>query len=512
MNWQLKCFCIFLVALMIASCQAVGELPQATAPGEINPVVESTSQVPTQITFPQMTGTAQAIPTVVYPTETPMSPEALFDLSQWKSTSPNGNYVITCDYTYPTLFHAPTKTVIKTIQESSFRCENAVFWAPDESYAFLVAFDFDKTIYRLRTDGSQLEVVSINTEFSPSGVNCDVRFLWSPDAKFLAIAKGCGLYAVEPDDESSFAAPLPITSCCFYSFQWATPRVLMVEYHRGYSFVHVPSGNWLGHLEISGGMCPVQIPLISPDERWMVVDLPWCGGGEPGPHQFALANLEDGSERVFSESFADQIDFVGWKKDSSELYLVSRPAEAEALPDPRTPFGLLSLNPETLQTQNLFEQAWYVAFNQDFRWAYVVFPAANDDGSLRLDGGLWQVGTDQIIGRQVMANSLEQQFLVPQPILQSAYMYSATGQELGFSGHAVVRTVPAIWSHDNTRIATINADHQLVVIDLQGEIQPIAQLNDNQDWLYSQDWLFSVVAWADDDRTIDVDGVTWAVP
>jgi hypothetical protein len=506
MKWQVRCFCFFLATLIMVSCQAVGESPQTTPPGEIDPIIQSPTQTPTQITFPQMTGTAQAIPTVIYPTETPLSPEELFDRSQWKSTSPNGNYVITCDYSYPTLFYAPTKTIIGTIKGLTFRCENAVFWAPDESYAFIVAFDFDKTIYRLRADGSQPEVIHINTEPNPPGVDCEVKFLWSPDAKFLAIANGCRLYAVEPDDESSFAEPLLISSCCFFDFQWATPRVLMVEYHSGYSFFHVPSGNWIGFLETSGGICPQQIPLISPDEHWMVFDLPWCGGGEPGPNQFAMANLEGGSERVFSESFANQIDFVGWKKDSSEFYFISRPAEAEALPDPRTPFGSLSLNPETLQTQNLFEQAWYVAFNQDFRWAYVVFPAANDDGSLRLDGGLWQVGTDQIIGKQPMATSLEEKFFAPYLSPDTGYMYSATGRELGFSADTINRIVPAIWSHDNTRIVTINANRQLVVIHLNGDVHVIGQLNDNQEWLYS------MITWSDDDTFLQVEDVTWPVP
>lgn len=506
MKWQVRYFYLLFIAFVIVSCESIGLSTQATAPGEINSIVESPSPTVAPLTFPQMTGTAEAIPTVAYPTETPLSPEALFDLSQWKSTSPSGNYAITCDYTYPTLFYVPTKTVITTIRELSFRCENAVFWAPDESYAFLAAFDFDKTIYRLRTDGSQPEVVSINTEPSPPGVDCDVKFLWSPNAKFLAIAKGCNLYSVVPDDESSFAKPLPIASCCFYGFQWATSRVLMVEYHRGYSFVHISSGNWIGSLETSGGVCPQQIPLISPDERWMVVDLPWCGGGGQGPHQFAMASLEDGSEKVFSESFADQIDFVGWNKDSSEVYLVSRPAEAEALPDPRTPFGLLSLNPQTLQSQNLFEQAWYVAFNQDFHWAYVVFPVANEDGSLRLDGGLWQVGRNQMIGKQIMANHLEEQFFAPLPIANTGYMYSAAGQELGYSASAVIPVVPAAWSHDNTRVATINANHQLVVMDLQGETQTITQLEDHQNWLYS------VIQWSEDDQSIVVDDVTWIVP
>ena len=508
MKWRWICFCFFLATWLMASCQSLGLSPQATTPGEINPDLQGPTQTltPTQMTFPEMTGTAQEIPAVVYPTETPLAPEALFDLSQWKSTSPKGDYVITCDYTYPTLFHAPTKTVITTLQGLSFRCENAVFWAPDESYVFIAAFDFDKTIYRLRTNGRQPEVVHLKTELSSPGVDCEVKMLWSPDAKFLAIAKGCILYSVEPDDESSFAEPLTIASCCFYGFQWATPRVLMVEHHWGYSIVQVPSGNWIGRLEMSGGNCPQQIPLISPDEPWMVVDLPWCGGGEPGPNQFAMANLEDGSERVFSESFADQIDFVGWKKDSSEFYIVSRPAEADALPDPRTPFGLLSLNPETLQAQNLFEQAWYVAFNQEFRWAYVVFPAANEDGSLRLDGELWQVGTNQMIGKQIMATNLEEQFFAPLTIANTGHMYSAAGQELESSARAIIRVVPAAWSHDNTRLATINADHQLVVIDLQGEIQTITQLDDHQNWLYS------VIQWSDNDQSIAVDDTTWIVP
>jgi hypothetical protein len=476
MKWQLRCFCLFPCALVLVSCVAVDVSPQPAPPGDIYSIIESPSPTAAPLNFPQMTGTAEAIPTVLYPTETPLSPETLFDLSQWKSTSPNGNYVITCDYTYPTLFHAPTKTVITTLQGLIFRCENAVFWEPDESYVFIVAFDFDKTMYRLRTDGSQPEVVRINTEPNPPGVDCDVKFLWSPDAKFLALAKGCGLYTIEPDDESSFAEPLPITSCCFYSFQWVTPRVLMVEYHWGYSFVQIPSGNWLGRLEKNGAMCPQQNPLISPDERWMVVDLPWCGGGEPGPHQFALANLEDGSEKVFSESFAEGIDFVGWSLDSSQLYLISRPTEMDALPDPRTPFGLLALDPETLQVQNLFEQAWFVSFNEDFRWAYVVFPVKNDDGSFRLEGGLWQVGSNQLLGKQIMANSVDERFLEPFPYFAVQPFYSPTGEELASSSSAAVRLIPAIWTHDNLKIATINADHGLIVIDVQGEIRTIAQL------------------------------------
>jgi hypothetical protein len=282
--------------------------------------------------------------------------------------------------------------------------------------------------------------------------------------------------------------------------------VLLVEYSKAANLVHIPSGNLLGGIWTSGGLCAEQIPLFSPDGRWIVFDSPFCGGGGVGPNQTVIASMEDGSTRVFSESFSDRIDFLGWGSDSSQFYLVSRPTGIDALPDPRTPFGLLALDPETLQVQNLFEQAWFVSFNQDFRWAYVVFPVKNDDGSFRLEGGLWVVGTSQLLGRQTMTKGLDDRFLEPVPYFSMQPFYSFTGEELGFSSTAAGRLVPAVWSHDNLKIAMINADHKLIVIDAQGEIQTIAQLHSDQDWVDSE------IQWSDDDQSIVVDGVTWTVP
>ena len=510
MNWQLKCFCFFLVALMIASCQAVGEPPQSTAPGEINPTVESPSQVPTQITFPEMTGTAQAIPTVVYPTEAPLSPEEILDLSQWKTTSPDGNYVITCDTGFPILFYAPTKTVIAST-DRSFGCDSQrSAWSPDSSYVFLVERGAEN-LYRWRVDGSQPEYLEINTVLEPKKLHypdCSVRKMsWSPDGQYLAIHK-CDLYVLTPADEETFKNPLLIVECsgCFDDFRWVMGRALLVEYSKAVTLVHIPSGNAIAGIWTSGGPCAKQIPLFSPDGHWIVSDAPWCGGGEPGPNQSVIASLEDGSERIFSESFDDRIDLVGWSPDSSQLYLVSRPTEMDALPDPRTPFGLLALDPETLQARNLFEQAWFVSFDQDFHWAYVVFPVKNEDGSFRFDGGLWEVGTSQLIGRQLMANGLDELFLQPLPYFTVQPFYSFTGEELGSSSTAAARLIPAIWSHDNSKVATINSDHHLVVIDVQGKIQSIAQLDVRLDWSNSD------IQWSDDDQSVLVNDVVWIVP
>ena len=504
MRHELKILCV-LFAVLFTACEALGVPPQSTVPvqPESSSIPTSTPEPPT---FPQMTETALAVPTVIHPTERPPTPEELLEWSPVKTTSPDGNYIITCGIYFPTLFYASTKSILSS-SAISFMCDSRqMTWSSDSAFALLNGPD--DLLYRWRTDGSQPEAIHMKIEPNPPGVNCDAKFVWNPGEEYLAISKSCGLYVIKPDDESSFGNPLLVELCggCFYDFRWATPSVLIVEYFKADAFVHVPSGNALGSISTSGGICAEQIPLISPDEHWMTLDVPWCGGGEPGSNQSIIANLEDGSERIFSESFADRIDFVGWSPDGSELYLVSRPTELNALPDSRTPFGLLAMNPETLQSQNLFEQAWFVSFDKDFHWAYVVFPAKGDDGSSRLDGGLWQLGTSQLLGRQLMANALDEKFVEPVVYFGLQSVYSVHGQELGFSSNAIMRPIPAVWSHDNTTVALIHSAHQLVVMNLNGDVKVAGQLNDDQEWLYSQ------ITWSEDDKTLDIDGTQWKVP
>lgn len=500
---------LILVAAVISACEAPGIPPQSIISTNNNPTIEIPPPTAQQLTFPQMTGTAQAVPTVIYPTEKPLTSKEIFSLSQLKITSPDGNYVITCDYSVPTLFYVPTITVIATTDRKDLGCDSErSSWSPDSSYVFLVE-GITEDIYRWRMDGSQPEFLEINKVLEPKKLHYpdwSVKMRWSPDGQYLAIHK-FDLYVVTPDDEESFKNPLLIEECagCFEEFRWITPRVLLIQYFKSVALVHIPSGNGLAGIWTSGGLCAEQIPLMSPDGRWMISDAPWCGGGERGPDQSIISNLEDGSRRVFSESLADRIDFVGWSQDGSKFYLVSRPTEIDALPDPRTPFGLLVMNPETLQVQNLFEQAWFVSFNKDFSWAYVVFPVKNDDGSFRLDGALWEIGTSQLIGRQIMASTMDEKLLAPVPYATVQPFYSFTGEELGSSSSAAVRLVPAIWSHDNLKVATINSDHQLVSIDLTGDIHIIGQLDSNLDWLNS------TITWSDDDKVLDVNGVQWTV-
>jgi hypothetical protein len=502
MTWQLKRFYFFLTALIIAACQAVDVSPQAAAPGDANSMIETPPATSAPLSFPQMTGTAEAIPTVSFaiePTWTPAMPGE----GDLVVISPNGLYAIACKAPFFILFNTKTKAIISTFGFFPVDCESDIHWASDSSYVFF------GMLYRWRVDGSQPESVDIRVGVDPNDPVCLTAplYKWSPGEEYLVVRK-CGItVVVQPFEESSLAAPLLINTCCVEDFRWATSALLMIDYSKSYSFVHIPTGKDLGSWSSGGGVgCAGQRPFISPDEIWVVFDQCWAGGGVPFYDQYALANMKQGSVDIFSEAAGDRIEFIGWKPDSSEFYMVSRPTKPDAQADPRTPFGLLALNPKTLQVQNLFEQAWYISFSKDFVWAYVVFPGRNANGNFGLDGGLWQVGTSELVGKQVMAIQIGEQFLNPYKTRDTGSMYSATGRELGFSSDTLTRPLPASWSHDNTRVATINAGHQLIVINLNGDIQPIAQLNDNQEWLYSE------ITWSEDDRSIEVDGVAWTVP
>ena len=105
MNVQWKFLTLFSIAFTMTACESLGVSTQPTAPGEINVTIESPSSTPGQITYPQMTGTAQAIPTVPFviePTQTPAMPGPDDPLV----ISPNGLYAIACKDPFFILFNS----------------------------------------------------------------------------------------------------------------------------------------------------------------------------------------------------------------------------------------------------------------------------------------------------------------------------------------------------------------------------------------------------------------------
>jgi len=477
---------IFLVLLgcLLTACGQETTLPISTSTPISEAVIPSqASQIPTQET------TKPQIDNII-------------------TTSPDEEYIIACQFPELVLLDGKSGATISRLNLGYSACQRNIRWSPDGLYAILI--DQDGIIYQWPTNGSQPFELDTHIDFNlnPHSYIDVTMTAWSPDEKYLAIYRECKIFVTQPFGGPLLENPLKIEEGCAASLQWAAKNVIMVDQFANYTFYQIPTGVNIGHHGRLEG-CVAQLPSISPDQRWMIFHQ--CealyNSTQSQNDQYTIANLEQGSVRVFSGMVGDYIDFIGWKNDGAAFYFISRSGSPDSVPDPRTPFGLLSLDPNTGEITNLFEQAWFAAFNKDLSWAFVVFPAANTDGTLRLDGGLWQVGTSEIKGRQVMDSSEGIRsngdravifFSRLDLLLLSSTgdaLLSATGESLGFSS-AFRRLVPAAWSYDNTRVAIINADRQVVVIDLEGNIQIIGKLDNNAPGIYGD------LVWSRDDKFI----------
>lgn len=437
--------------------------------------------------------------------QSPTQATPLSQISSAITTSPDGLFVIACQFPELVLFDVKKGTAISRLNLGYSACQRNIRWSRDRLYAILV--DQDGIIYQWPTDGSQPFELDSHIDFTdPQRDFGATMTAWSPDEKYLAILKGCNIYITQPFGGTLLQNPLKIEEPCVAGIQWAANNVLMVELVGEYRFYQTPTGANIGHWS-KFEQCTEQIPRISPDQHWMIFHQ--CDTAphfnQPPNDQYTIANLEQGSVQVFSGMAGDYIDFIGWKDNGAEFYFISRSASPDSSPNPRTPFGLLALNPNTGEISNLFAQAWFAAFNKDLSWAFVVFPAANADGTLRLDGALWQVGTSELKNEQVMDRSQgirnngnrDAIFYTNLESLSAtgAAILSATGEYLGLSS-TFHRLVPAAWSHDNSRVALINAARQVVVIDLAGNAQIIGKLDDPTPGIYG------FVAWSYDDKFV----------
>ena len=438
-----------------------------------------------------------------------------FQIADSIAVSPDGLYVIACQFPELVLFDVRSSAVISRLNLGYSACQRNIRWSPDSLSAILI--DQQGTLYQWPVDGSQPTELDTNIEIGPSRLTGHTKMFtaWSSDGKYLALFKECNIYITEPFGGELLSNPLKVGDGCIIGMQWATNNVLMVDVWSEYRFYQIPTGTYLGHWSKIEG-CIEQIPTISPNQRWMIFHQ--C---DTAPHsnqapndQYTIANLEYGSVQVFSGTRGNYIDFIGWKDDGAAFYFISRSASPDSTSDPNTPFGLLSLEPITGKITNLFEQIWFAAFNKDLSWAFAVFPATNADGTLRLDGGLWQVGATDIKSRQVMDSSdgirlngdrdfifLSHLALLP----PTGTLLSPTGQYLG-GGGSFSRLVPAAWSNDNTRVATINADREVLVIDLEGSVQIIGRLENNSPGIYGD------LAWSHDDKFVIRGETLYPVP
>ena len=461
--------------------------------------------VSTSTSRPEATASLPASPTP----ETPLVP-----ITNLISVSPNGFHGIACQFPELVLFDLRSGNALSRLSLGYSTCQRNIRWSRDRSYAILV--DQEGIVYQWPLNGDQPVELDTNIDLPSSRFTGHANFMtaWSQDGRYLALVKECNILITQPFGGELLQHPLKVGEGCGRGIEWATYNVLMVDSWPEYKFYQIPTGNQIGHWSKQEG-CLEQVPSISPNQRWMIFHQ--C---DTAPHfnqapndQYLIADLEQGSIHAFSGTVGDYIDFIGWKDDGAAFYFISRSVSADSSPDPRTPFGLLALDPSTGEVTNLFEQVWFAAFNKDLSWAFVVFPATNADGTLRLDGGLWQVGTSEIKGRQVMDSSEGIRLNGNRDVISYGVglsiptdaLLSPLGEYLGASA-AFHRLLPAAWSNDNTRVALINDERQVTLIDLSGEVQIIGQLDNNAPGIYGD------LAWSHDDRSIIKGDKTFPVP
>ncbi len=476
-----------------------------------------------------------SLPTAVHT----LTAEEALKASTKRSISPDGRYGIACSpQPFAILFNNQTGAVIATEKYFTFCSDNAYTWAADGSFVF--TFDPSGSVSRWYTADGKLETAEVHVPIDLN-FNCESRAAISPDLQYLVVRKGCGIYLVRLSDQASFDHPQVIEkpfSGDVYEIRWATAHLVVVIEWQNDVFYQVPTGKRITNVEIGGGSgCVNQMPSLSPDERWMVFEPVQCGGSDT-PAQLILANLEKGTQQIITKSMVDWIDFIGWKPDSSRFILIRRPRSLSTQTNPGSAYGLLEFNPQTRQfrvlndqallaafprdmnqpyadmqnktpqTPGWVEQAWLDAFHRDFSRAFLAFPVRANDGSLTLEGALWDEATGQLSGRQVLAKNLPIDFS-SYPAM-AGYMVSNSGKEIVYSARVIYPPLPAVWSQDNQRLATINADHQLVVIDLNGNVRVVGQVNTN---LEESNWTFrEFIYWSDNDQTIHAGDQVWKMP
>lgn len=231
---------------------------------------------------------------------------------------------------------------------------------------------------------------------------------------------------------------------------WQTNEVITADslYYTG--FYKVGSGHYFG--SVPRGK-PYNLPVfLSPDQRWLAV---YSGSHESfydSERQYRLYDFKNETEHLLGNSKDNYLEYLEWKEDSSALYLISRPAHDRAFAQPQTPFGLLAFQPQQRKFEMLFEHALQVEFTADQSWAYVVFPSKNEDGSLSLSGGLWEVGSPDLINRQKLAD-------------ETIYQDPTYRFRFGDETPSLLRVV---WSHDETKVAVQTPTGKIYIFAVDG--------------------------------------------
>jgi hypothetical protein len=140
-----------------------------------------------------------------------------------------------------------------------------------------------------------------------------------------------------------------------------------------------------------------------------------------------------------------QVQFVGWSKDSRTFYLVNRPANSAALTKKNMPFGFLALDAVSMKYTTLIDRAMFAKLSPDQRLAWVVVPSQRPDSSTGLAGFIYNL--DQ--------KTLSEPFFLSNRVI---YNDPANGDLL-----------PIEWTNDGSKLVYLDEDHNLNLMFTNGK-------------------------------------------
>lgn len=385
------------------------------------------------------------------------------------SASPNGAYAMECTPGNLRLIRTSDNQTVGQLPIEVFHC-----WGIDWSYdSAKVAFAGD--------DGAVY--IWPMSESTPSRRDYGLFMWgarWSPDAQRLALVTSAK--SLSADNASVYIVEAGATALPSQEFEvtggnqwypefvnWVTNDVILniragLEW-RQYEYFDAQTGKELtsGYVSTYWG----QVQSGSPDERWLVLDQ------SNSQASYQLFDLYSRTVTALSEVLSTQLDFVGWSDESSAFYAISRPADESATASYKVPFGLLALDPITAQFAQLFDHAVFARLNPDKTLVWIVFPARQENGTLGLAGGIFNLSAKTLTGREFVSDHL-------------LYASPADGD-----------LVPVAWSNDGTRVVFGDASGTLMLMALDGSTRVLAT------GLPAEAWPTQVhYAWSPDDARL----------
>jgi hypothetical protein len=282
--------------------------------------------------------------------------------------------------------------------------------------------------------------------------------------------------------------------------EWITNDIILLVDRFGRWYYDVNSGELVAWWEEdhyhSGDFQPES---LSPDGRWLAMDrgiyeVMYQGASAATlvGRDYLMYDLSAGTSFTLLADAQNYLEFVGWEEKPTTLHLVSRPADEASISEPNVPFGLLAYNPIQRSFEILFDEAMQVEYGPDRQWAFVVFPSRDQNGSLGLDGGVWEVKTTNLYGQQRLMDGI---------------IYRDPAEALSFFEPSLVLVS---WSHDGSKVVFANERGQLFVMGLNGEKVKLTDrlFDDFQDWN-----AYAYLSWSPDDTYLMIEyaGDVWIV-